>query len=263
MPEKNPENTLKLVALAGEIVAAYVSNNSVPPTALPELMASVHGALVALDGQPRRRRRARRRAADIGADPQVGPGGRHRQLHRWPVLQDPEAPSHRPRPDAGALSRALRPAGRLPDDRTRLRRAAFGAREGDRPRRARRSGRSAQDRHRRLIGGAARGRLRCAPVLAALERQHLPRGSHRIEPGGSGRPGRPNVSAQLSLMMWAFGASGVADRCPPCACRPCGCRHRSSARSDARARGEAPAAAPTRCACGSAGCRRACLRSTR
>lgn len=50
--EKNPENSLKLVALAGEIVAAYVANNSVPPAALPELMASVHGALMALDGQP-------------------------------------------------------------------------------------------------------------------------------------------------------------------------------------------------------------------
>ena len=40
MPEKNPENSLRLVTLVGEIVAAYVSNNSVPPTALPELMAS-------------------------------------------------------------------------------------------------------------------------------------------------------------------------------------------------------------------------------
>ena len=52
MPEKNPENSLRLVTLVGEIVAAYVSNNSVPPTALPELMASVHAALASLDGQP-------------------------------------------------------------------------------------------------------------------------------------------------------------------------------------------------------------------
>jgi predicted transcriptional regulator len=52
VPEKNPENSLRLVTLVGEIVAAYVSNNSVPPTALPELMASVHAALAALDGQP-------------------------------------------------------------------------------------------------------------------------------------------------------------------------------------------------------------------
>jgi len=52
VPEKNPENSLRLVTLVGEIVAAYVSNNSVPPTALPKLMASVHAALAALDGQP-------------------------------------------------------------------------------------------------------------------------------------------------------------------------------------------------------------------
>lgn len=51
MPEKNPENSLRLVTLVGELVAAYVSNNSVPPTALPELMASVHAALASLDGQ--------------------------------------------------------------------------------------------------------------------------------------------------------------------------------------------------------------------
>jgi predicted transcriptional regulator len=52
VPETNSERTLRLVTLAGEIVAAYVANNSVPPAALPELMASVHGALANLDGQP-------------------------------------------------------------------------------------------------------------------------------------------------------------------------------------------------------------------
>lgn len=52
MPEKNPERSLRLVTLVGEIVAAYVANNSVPPAALPELMASVHGALASLTGRP-------------------------------------------------------------------------------------------------------------------------------------------------------------------------------------------------------------------
>jgi predicted transcriptional regulator len=52
VPEKNPERSIKLVTLVGEIVAAYVSNNSVPPAALPELMASVHGTLAALTGTP-------------------------------------------------------------------------------------------------------------------------------------------------------------------------------------------------------------------
>ena len=52
VPEKNSERSIKLVTLVGEIVAAYVSNNSVPPAALPELMASVHGTLAALTGAP-------------------------------------------------------------------------------------------------------------------------------------------------------------------------------------------------------------------
>jgi predicted transcriptional regulator len=52
VPEKNSESSLRLITLVGEIVAAYVSNNSVPPTALPELMASVYGALATLDGTP-------------------------------------------------------------------------------------------------------------------------------------------------------------------------------------------------------------------
>lgn len=34
------------IILAGDIVAAYVSNNSVPASDLPQLIASVHGALI-------------------------------------------------------------------------------------------------------------------------------------------------------------------------------------------------------------------------
>ena len=41
---------MKVVTLVGEIVAAYVANNAVPPTALPDLMASVHAALTNLGG---------------------------------------------------------------------------------------------------------------------------------------------------------------------------------------------------------------------
>lgn len=52
VPEKNPERALERVKLAADIVAAYVSNNSVPPTALPDLMAGVHAALNNLGGQP-------------------------------------------------------------------------------------------------------------------------------------------------------------------------------------------------------------------
>ena len=50
VPERNPESALERVKLAAEIVAAYVSNNPVPPTALPELMAGVHAALNNLGG---------------------------------------------------------------------------------------------------------------------------------------------------------------------------------------------------------------------
>ncbi|MBE7245278.1 MAG: MucR family transcriptional regulator [Actinomycetospora chiangmaiensis] len=52
MPEKNPDSSIKVISLVSEIVAAYVSNNSVPPTALPELMANVHGALTKLGEAP-------------------------------------------------------------------------------------------------------------------------------------------------------------------------------------------------------------------
>ncbi|MDP4003841.1 MucR family transcriptional regulator [Methylobacterium sp. NEAU K] len=48
MPEENPESSAELPALVGAIVAAYVSNNPVPPAALPVLIASVHGALLNL-----------------------------------------------------------------------------------------------------------------------------------------------------------------------------------------------------------------------
>jgi predicted transcriptional regulator len=52
VPERDPETTLERVKLAAEIVAAYVSNNSVSPTALPDLMVGVHAALDSLGGQP-------------------------------------------------------------------------------------------------------------------------------------------------------------------------------------------------------------------
>ncbi|MCJ2069128.1 MucR family transcriptional regulator [Methylobacterium sp. J-030] len=53
MPEEKSETALERIKLAAEIVSAYVANNSVPPTALPDLMASVHAALSNLGGQPR------------------------------------------------------------------------------------------------------------------------------------------------------------------------------------------------------------------
>ncbi|MBE7203787.1 MAG: MucR family transcriptional regulator [Parafilimonas terrae] len=52
VPERKSEHPPQLVALVGEIVSAYVANNPVPPAVLPDLMASVHAALVNLGGPP-------------------------------------------------------------------------------------------------------------------------------------------------------------------------------------------------------------------
>lgn len=43
-----PDNTTDLVGLSADIVAAYVSNNSVRTSELPGLIASTHSALLSL-----------------------------------------------------------------------------------------------------------------------------------------------------------------------------------------------------------------------
>lgn len=48
MTEEFQGQTLDIVELAGDIVSAYVSNNSVPASELPALIASIHGALSGL-----------------------------------------------------------------------------------------------------------------------------------------------------------------------------------------------------------------------
>ncbi len=45
MSESTEPQTLNLIELAGDIVAAYVSNNSVRPADLPDLIRTVHAAL--------------------------------------------------------------------------------------------------------------------------------------------------------------------------------------------------------------------------
>jgi predicted transcriptional regulator len=52
VPEAIPDSSTPLIELVGDIVAAYVSNNSVPPSGLPSLMAAVHDALVNLGRGP-------------------------------------------------------------------------------------------------------------------------------------------------------------------------------------------------------------------
>lgn len=50
MSEENSKTNANFIELAGDIVSAYVSNNSVPSADLPALIGSVHNALLGLGG---------------------------------------------------------------------------------------------------------------------------------------------------------------------------------------------------------------------
>ncbi|WP_336487369.1 MucR family transcriptional regulator [Methylobacterium nigriterrae] len=52
MPEESQGTNPEFITLAGDIVSAYVSNNSIPVAELPALIASVHAALNALAAGP-------------------------------------------------------------------------------------------------------------------------------------------------------------------------------------------------------------------
>ncbi|WP_313901105.1 MucR family transcriptional regulator [Methylobacterium sp. J-092] len=48
MTDKNQGHNPEMIAMAGDIVAAYVANNSIPVLELPRLIGSVHAALAGL-----------------------------------------------------------------------------------------------------------------------------------------------------------------------------------------------------------------------
>ncbi|TXM92234.1 MucR family transcriptional regulator [Methylobacterium sp. WL116] len=48
MTEENQGKSPRTLALAGDIVAAYVSNNSIPASELPSIIGNVHAALTSL-----------------------------------------------------------------------------------------------------------------------------------------------------------------------------------------------------------------------
>jgi predicted transcriptional regulator len=48
--DNTPKNNETLIELTADVVAAYVSNNSVPASELPALIADIHGALGRLGG---------------------------------------------------------------------------------------------------------------------------------------------------------------------------------------------------------------------
>ena len=50
MSEKMEASSVRLMDLAADLVSAYVSNNSVPPTELPKLISDIHASLVGLGG---------------------------------------------------------------------------------------------------------------------------------------------------------------------------------------------------------------------
>jgi hypothetical protein len=110
----------------GAIVAAYVSRNAVGVDDLPGLIDQVHTAISVLQAGA-----GSGRGGLTGA--QIEASIQHDGLISFigPVVQDAEAPPHRPRAHPRALPGHVRPAGRLPDGRPRLRRQAVGDRPGD------------------------------------------------------------------------------------------------------------------------------------
>ena len=128
--EKSSDLNTDLIKCTASLVAAYVSRNAVGVGDLPVLIDQVHTAISVLQsGMPGSG--AGWSGPTRGADRGLDPGGRPDQLHRRPVVQDPEAPPHGARPHPRALPGQVRPAGRLPDGRPRLRRQALADRQGD------------------------------------------------------------------------------------------------------------------------------------
>ena len=123
------------VALAAEVVSAFVGHNSLPVSELPGLITSVHAALVKISGGT---------AAPMATEPEVlTPAvpvrkSDHTRLPglsgRRPQVQVAQAASCLARHDSRPVSRQMEPAGGLSDGRLQLRRDAFGARQEDRPR---------------------------------------------------------------------------------------------------------------------------------
>ena len=131
MSETNAEPD-QLLELTAQIVAAHVGRNQIAADALPELIRSVHASLAGAGKPPAA---ARGKTAAGGAAEEVGvprlyhlPGGREE-------TEDAQAASaDQLRPDAGAVSREMGPAPRLPDGGAKLRREARRPRQVDRPR---------------------------------------------------------------------------------------------------------------------------------
>ncbi len=87
MDDNATEQQQTFIEQASDIVSAYVSNNSVPISELPGLLAGVHAALTKLSAPAATVTRDGRQA-DAGPDPQVGDAGRADLVHRRQAVQD-------------------------------------------------------------------------------------------------------------------------------------------------------------------------------
>ena len=182
-----------LVELTAEVVAAYVSNNVVPTSELPSLIADVHSAL----GQTKTGvgAAAGRKAEAGGAGSQVAAAGLHHLSRRRTEVQVAEAASDDSlRHDAGGVPREVGIAGRLSDGGARLcRRPARGspARWGS-ARSASAASSPATSRlpaMRRKESRGVRPRLFCFRPVIREFRQTIP-SSDRINPTTTTRPTR-------------------------------------------------------------------------
>jgi hypothetical protein len=133
MTDSLDNQTTDLVDLAGDIVSAYVSNNSTPASELPGLIQSVHAALTRLasglvETAPEE---IHEKPTPAQIRKSVTPGGIVSFLdgRTYKTLKR----HHRPWPRSAYLSPALRTSGGLSDGRPGLRCPALGPGEIDRP----------------------------------------------------------------------------------------------------------------------------------
>ena len=110
-----------LLVCSAEIVAAYLSRNTVGPAALPDLIRTVHGSLSGLSGAAAAAPREKQKPA---VPISLGTAGLHCLPGRRDAAEDAEAlPAHAVRAVAGRVSSQMGPAGRLSHGRASLCRA--------------------------------------------------------------------------------------------------------------------------------------------
>ena len=113
-----PETSSAFVSLSADVVAAYVSNNSVPQADLPSLIASVHTAL-------RDAANGTKEPEKVVLEPPVSvkksiTANHLISMEDGTAIQVPKAPPHGAGPHPCAVSGEVVTAVRLPDGRAEL-----------------------------------------------------------------------------------------------------------------------------------------------